>query len=1276
MSTPHQEQQSLGGSLSRALSSNTARGSLYTPHPMHEHIKSHQVNYEKIIENLTSKYSFDLYDRHVSLLQRVARRTVQGVPLKDMHYFQRIIDVCSERLKGVNLCYVPVLRDLIKNCSLPFIESVGFSQCRMTDNIGGLMRSVGNCMITISEIIDDNTNSTGGNKTEANVHLHELLITCSKTLCQFIQGMTYVRAKPDDDVDDYTETFAKQGNSHPNSGRNAFAAFAKRTEASGTSNGEGNANNHDTHRPDVEQYHLPEREWMHSQASSNLVSKKLFQKYVVKLEVTLSQKEFNGKIAADFNIVSMVMEAAMNLNYTQVTKECIWSLLTTMKHFSETEQNCWVLTGEMMAELVVKFAYHGTYTDKLGSKNNGENKSPKKSSNEDKKVEDGDDQSGNDDDPRPETSTTLDEDSSRALPTQEFSPKIFMIILDILWNMLEFDKYFSERKNGKKVYVDPGDAKAKILYEVKHPVKYIPPSEKDVLQTKAAASKQEHDSILDNIVNREVLLSLKETFIHLHSFERNQFHKALRNEILIIVTILVQRDVLEQNLFVETEFLHAILLYCTHMEQGIKHGLVKDIANVDDPLDFELKILMLDIISILAAGDNLPKYALHSVHCNERIVHQTATNVLLNHDFLSFLFLYIDVKKQARINIGQNMWATPLELFDIKLKVLEVMEKVLPQCPSQHKGNMGNTRLLDFLEDCIYGEGLEGKVKLMEQCLKVLLAVCSKGDKNIIEDLGDDGAIGLLLQYLVSHRLGHWESVEEPSLDKEEFECDCHNPAVSSSTGSTTFGDCNMGKMCSFYKDRTEVNMRALTLLILSKLCKSDVGNKDIFGRDNGIEIVIPYLQYDPVLFNNQCLHTSLILSAIDCVWNTVVGNEINSEKFCLGGGIYVLADLLDKMPTTMFACKSSAMGLLLDLLDFEPALSHLRMWTSAKDVNRKIGNLLTDLWESENDRVGFKKDENDCIQDLANPLVGSEQKFLPLDHESDLRAIHKNFDDDVAISPGINNSITYYSVPSKFPSRAVLEVDENMRAKVYAIFTKIGFEDHNLNLKQQMSLIVIEQYLDFKVGEVWHEISSELTEENIIPVEWDMECIREAKQANHRKAITVSRKQATAKKDDLSAELVKEADMFTLIKKHHLMEEKAQESFENYVKRTSRIDELRAYRAEKVNLIQSSRVPIAIPGYEYERIDRDTQFSEEEGVPVLEHNHVEDMTAINLFTYRGGKISLDHKFMKLESEVRRIVPSVSSGRSSRLTTVSEAERGSRNASAVSQRSVQVVEEA
>jgi hypothetical protein len=53
-----------------------------------------------------------------------------------------------------------------------------------------------------------------------------------------------------------------------------------------------------------------------------------------------------------------------------------------------------------------------------------------------------------------------------------------------------------------------------------------------------------------------------------------------------------------------------------------------------------------------------------------------------------------------------------------------------------------------------------------------------------------------------------------------------------------------------------------------------------------------------------------------------------------------------------------------------------------------------------------------------------------------------------------------------------------------------------------------VSKYLDFKVGEVWEEISDELDHEGIRPVSPDMECIHTAKHVIVEKSQAVRARQ------------------------------------------------------------------------------------------------------------------------------------------------------------------------
>jgi hypothetical protein len=66
-------------------------------------------------------------------------------------------------------------------------------------------------------------------------------------------------------------------------------------------------------------------------------------------------------------------------------------------------------------------------------------------------------------------------------------------------------------------------------------------------------------------------------------------------------------------------------------------------------------------------------------------------------------------------------------------------------------------------------------------------------------------------------------------------------------------------------------------------------------------------------------------------------------------------------------------------------------------------------------------------------------------------------------------------------PSRSVLDLIDNMRSKIYGFFCKLGFNDlSGLNDEDFVTLCIIENFLDFKMGEIWQEIITELEMEGM----------------------------------------------------------------------------------------------------------------------------------------------------------------------------------------------------
>ena len=204
---------------------------------------------------------------------------------------------------------------------------------------------------------------------------------------------------------------------------------------------------------------------------------------------------------------------------------------------------------------------------------------------------------------------------------------------------------------------------------------------------------------------------------------------------------------------------------------------------------------------------------------------------------------------------------------------------------------------------------------------------------------------------------------------------------------------------------------------------------KELFGNE-GVDILIQLLKKKPDLIWNGLGYQRLIIGAIDCIWATIVGCIFNEDYFIKKEGIFYLLDILEVSPKSM---QNLILGCLLDLSDNPKTLTHILQW-EGKD-NCKISHFLCDLWRTEEKENGVERDENGIISNTSKPLAP------------------------------YNSEDVDESLPTNVPSKAIVEVSENMRAKIYGLFCKLGFSDlSGLTNDDQLTLCIIENYLDFKV--------------------------------------------------------------------------------------------------------------------------------------------------------------------------------------------------------------------
>ncbi|NXD96702.1 CFA69 protein, partial [Chaetorhynchus papuensis] len=333
------------------------------------------------------------------------------------------------------------------------------------------------------------------------------------------------------------------------------------------------------------------------------------------------------------------------------------------------------------------------------------------------------------------------------------------------------------------------------------------------------------------------------------------------------------------------------------------------------------------------------------------------------------------------------------------------------------------------------------------------------------------------------------------------------------------------------------LEIQADALFILSVLCENDVHRKELFSCE-GIAILLPFLKMDPKKLYSGLGHNCLFFSALDCLWSCVIGCYIAEDYLIEKQGIFLLLDLLALKEKNL--C-NIILGILVELCDNPKATLHMSIWRGKRD--QTAANLLIQLWRQEESDLGVKRDQYGIIVDMKRPLATSfqkQQKVLPL--------------------------------PASCPSFAIMEISESIRAKIYSLFCKLGFENlPGLSPKDSVTLAIIQRYIDFKVGEVWSEISAEIKEE-FRPVTSDERILKAIAKVSEDTGITVVGLQTDVLENQYQQKMQEEDKTYKEIQATRTQRELINKSWEDFLTRTSNYEALKKAKRLQEIAIEASR--------------------------------------------------------------------------------------------------------
>ncbi|MEE6466773.1 hypothetical protein FKM82_007045 [Ascaphus truei] len=270
--------------------------------------------------------------------------------------------------------------------------------------------------------------------------------------------------------------------------------------------------------------------------------------------------------------------------------------------------------------------------------------------------------------------------------------------------------------------------------------------------------------------------------------------------------------------------------------------------------------------------------------------------------------------------------------------------------------------------------------------------------------------------------------------------------------------------------------------------------------------------------------------------------NEDFEMKKLLFNMIVVLSKDLSTIQLNLKSMNNLVLGILVEFCDNPKSISHIATWRGNK--NETAAKLLIQLWKEEEEELCVRRDDYGRIIDAKKPLVGQ-------------------FQEAQAVNP----------MPANCSSIAIMEVAENTRAKIYSVFSKLGFENlPGLSAMDYVTLSVISRYLDFKVGEVWSEIRAEIKAEGFKPVTSDQEALDVIAKSTENISTIVASHQTEMIDNYHQMELQEEQQKYAEIKTNHKQRELVMKSWDNFLARTSNYEALKKAKRLQEKSIESSR--------------------------------------------------------------------------------------------------------
>mmetsp|Transcript_8913 Transcript_8913/g.11809 ORF Transcript_8913/g.11809 Transcript_8913/m.11809 type:complete len:1206 (+) Transcript_8913:188-3805(+) len=588
--------------------------------------------------------------------------------------------------------------------------------------------------------------------------------------------------------------------------------------------------------------------------------------------------------------------------------------------------------------------------------------------------------------------------------------------------------------------------------------------------------------------------------------------KELRNEVLIVIS-LVAKHPNSHQCFHSTAMLHLLIKYATVSEGGL------DSFDDDDDLpnsanfattlevDIELKRLMWSLLVELCASDRdnlaavvgspLMETLLMYLDMDREPSQMTNTNTSLymssksqnwssmnNSGLVDIKEKLVETDSQLTVNTNAKKFSK-MQLHILQQQALSVLLNLAPRAPGRFRALGGHVITLRLLDPSVSGTS-----DLAQSAMMLLLSVVGLPD--IQEELVRLDAMRIMLARFMDHSA-------LPSL-------------------------------------------RADAVCILSRLCKNSKENQVEFRHLGGVESLISALKEycaqrsrtvaDRKKKNAVGSDTSstdkldtLIIHAVDCLWNATVNNKKSESRFLSADGMDAVLDLLEVCPTSM---RHQVTGLLADVARNKRVLPYLKAWRSDVDMSSAV-QLLLRFWEEEEKQLGLARPGGilqNCYRPLSSHIAdGGDNLARPPGSDLAMISTQRTGGGSIfeqAAGGMLDSSLSSQSsgafsrlndalkasvtLGSGLPIRGSMASQKggltnndrqqlakavsvlDLRAKIALVLKQLAFsdKDHGLTPHQKMALLMARHYEDFRESGAWMDVYEELKKEKVNPIAAD----------------------------------------------------------------------------------------------------------------------------------------------------------------------------------------------